>query len=130
MEEAMKKSYKIIFAALAVLLVVFHFAVPRKAVRGEYRIHAVEKNSHFITEKLTTEDIDRIESLVEAASCTRWKNPIGSFPAYDDTVCLLGIDDRGPCTIVLAGSSGEYGVDDHIIRDGEALWKAVLEILP
>ena len=126
----MKKSRKIILAVLAVLLVVFHFTVPRKAVRGEYRIHFVDKNSQNITEELTAADIDRIESLVEAASCTRWKNPIGSFPAYDDTVILLGIDDRGPCNIVLAGSSGEYGVDDHIIRDGEALWKAVLEILP
>ena len=126
----MKRSLKTILAALAVLLVVFHFTVPRKAVRGEYHIHAVEKNSHFITEKLTAEDIDRIESLVEAASCTRWKNPPGPFPTYQDTVILLGMDARGPCNIILAGSSGQYVVDDHILKDGETLWKSMLDILP
>lgn len=126
----MKNSLKIVLAALVVCLVVFHFAVPRKVVKGEYRIHAVEKNAQFITEQLSESDMDRIEALVEGASCTRWKNPLGALPAYNDTVSLLGMDDRGPCTIVLAGSSGQYGVDDHIVKDGETLWKAVLEILP
>ena len=126
----MKKSHKIIFAVLAVCLVVFHFTVPQKAVKGEYRIHAVEKNSQFITERLTEADIDQIEILVKAASRTRWKNPLGAIPAYKDTVILLGMDDRGPCTVVLAGSSDQYSVDDHIIKDGEVLWKAILDILP
>ena len=130
MEEAMKKSHKIILAALAVLLVVFHFAVPRKAVKGEYRLHSVEKNAQDITGELTEADIDRIEALVGAASCTRWKNPIGSFPAYDDTVVLLGMDDRGLCVVTLAGSVDKYDVRQHILKDGEELWLELLELLP
>jgi len=126
----MKKVHKIILAALAVCLVVFHFTVPRKAVVETYRIHAVEKNGQLITEKLTEADIDRIEMLVKDASCTRWKNPLGAVPAHKNTVILLSMDDHGPCNVVLAGSSGQYGVENHIIKDGEALWKAVLEILP
>ena len=126
----MKTSHKVILAALAVCFVVFHFTVPQKAVKGEYRIHAVEKNSQMITEKLTETDIDHIETLIKAASRTRWKNPLGPVPAYKDTVILLGMDDRGPCTVVLAGSSGKFVMDDHILKDGEELWKAILDTLP
>jgi len=126
----MKKAHKISVAAVAVLLVVFHFAMPRKAVAETYRIHAVEKNGQLITEKLTEADIDCIEALVKNASCTSWKNPIGAIPAYKDTVILLGMDDRGPCNVVLAGDAGKFGVENCIIKDGEELWKAVLEILP
>ena len=126
----MKKAHKIAIAALAICLLIFHFAVPRKAVAETYRIHAVEKNGQLITEKLTEADIDRMEALVKEASCTRWKNPLGPVPAHKNTVILLGMDNRGPCNVVLAGSSSQYGVDDHIIKDGENLWNAVLEILP
>ena len=126
----MKKSYKIIFAALAVLLVVFHFAVPRKAVRGEYRIHGVEKGSFKITEQLTDEQIDRLETLLEGTTCTRWKNPIGSFRIVEDTVSIIGMDDDGLCIFTLVGMDNRYDVRERNVKDGEALWKAVLEILP
>jgi len=126
----MKKAYKFAVAALAVCLVIFHFAVPQKAVKGEYRLHRVEKNSQDITGQLSEETLMQIKELVENAESTRWKNPLGAVPAYKDTVILLGMDDRGPCNLVLAGSSGQYGVENHIIKDGEALWKAVLKILP
>ena len=126
----MKKVHKITLAALALILIALYFAVPRKAVKGEYRIHGVEKGSFNITEQLTDEQIDQLETLLEGTTCTRWKNPLGAVPAFKDTVTLLGMDDRGPCTIVLAGNSGQYGAENHIIKDGEALWKAVLDILP
>ena len=78
----MKKAHKIAIAALVICLLIFHFAVPRKAVAETYRIHAVEKNGQLITEKLTEADIDRMEALVKEASCTRWKNPLGPVPAH------------------------------------------------
>ena len=130
MEETMKKSYKIIFAALAVVLIVFYFVVPRKAVKGEYRIHSVEKGSFNITEQLTDEQIDRLETLLEGTTCTRWKNPIGSFHIVEDTVSIIGMDDDGLCIFTLVGADNRYDVRERNVKDGEALWKAVLEILP
>ena len=125
-----KKVHKIILAALAVCLVVFHFAVPRKAVKGEYRIHSVDKGSFNITEQLTDEQIDRLETLLEGTTCTRWKNPIGSFRIAEDTVTIIGMDDDGLCIFTLVGADDRYDVRERTVKDGEALWKAVLEILP
>ena len=126
----MKKSHKIILAALAILLVVFYFAVPQKAVKGEYRIHGVEKGSFNITEQLTDEQIDRLETLLEGASCTRWKNPIGSFRIEEDTVSIIGMDDDGLCIFTLVGVDDRYDVRERNVKDGEELWRNILEILP
>ena len=126
----MKKVYKIAIAALAVVLIMFHFAVPRKAVKGEYRIHSVEKGSFNITEQLTDEQIDQLETLLEGTTCTRWKNPIGSFRIVEDTVTIIGRDDAGQCIFTLVGADDRYDVRERNVKDGEAIWKAVLDILP
>lgn len=126
----MKKVQKIILAALALILVVLYLAVPRKAVKGEYQLNRVEKNGQDITEQLPDETLTQIKELVENAESTRWKNPIGSYPIYEDSVVIYGFDDQGRCIFTLAGRADKCGVEDCMIRDGEKLWKAVLEILP
>lgn len=126
----MKKVHKITLAALALILIALYFAVPRKAVKGEYRIHGVEKGSFNITEQLTDEQIDQLETLLEGTTCTRWKNPIGSFRVVEDTVSIIGMDDAGQCIFTLVGADDRYDVRERNVKDGEALWKAVLDILP
>lgn len=126
----MKKICKLILAALALSLVVLYWTVPRKAVNGEYILNRVEKNGHDITEQLSDESLTQIKELAENAESTRWKNPLGAYPIYEDSVAIYGFDDDGRCIFTLAGCADKYGVEDRMIRDGKALWKAVLELLP
>lgn len=126
----MKKAHKIAVAALLLCAVVLYLAVPQKAVKGEYRIHSVDKGDFNITEQLTDEQIDRLETLLEGTTCTRWKNPIGSFRIVEDTISIIGMDDDGLCIFTLVGVDDRYDVREHNVKDGEELWKAVLDILP
>ena len=104
----------------------------RAAKGGEGRISNPQcrKGSFNITEQLTDEQIDRLETLLEGTTCTRWKNPIGSFRIVEDTVSIIGMDDDGLCIFTLVGADNRYDVRERNVKDGETLWKAVLEILP
>lgn len=58
------------------------------------------------------------------------ENPIGGFRIVEDTVSIIGLDDDGLCIFTLVGADNRYDVRERNVKDGEALWKAVLEILP
>ena len=108
---------------------VLYLAVPQKAVKGEFQLHQATWNGRNVTEQLNATDIARLEGLVESASCSRWKNPVGVFPADENTAVLLGVDDRGLCVVTLVYETHQFSVSDHRLRDGEALWQKAATIL-
>ncbi|MBQ7778662.1 MAG: hypothetical protein IJ396_07110 [Oscillibacter sp.] len=121
-----RKSNWVVFILLCAIAA--HFVLPQRAVKGEFRLYAVEENGSDLTERLDEADVESIESVVENALCARWRNPMGPYPAKG-TVVLIGADDNGSCVVILAGSVGRYVVDDYNLRNGEAVWSEVVALL-
>ena len=89
----------------------------------------VEENGIDLTEQLDEETVETIEELMENTLCARWRNPMGSYPLRKGTITIAGTDDDGLCVATLVGSTGQYVVDDYILRNGEALWAEVMALL-
>lgn len=122
-----RKSNWVLFILLC--LITAHVIVPQRAVKGEFQLHWVEENGIDLTERLDEETVDTIEELMENTLCARWRNPMGSYPLRKGTIVVAGTDDDGLCVATLVGSTGQYVVDDYILRNGEALWTEVMALL-
>ena len=122
----MKRRY--ILLSLLFLLALWYFLVPRNAVSGEYRIHEVEQNGVYITDRLDEATLDELEALLSQAKCRRWSNPLGTHP-LENSVCILGTDSSGPVLFCLAGSIDRYTAEDHELIHGKKLLEQIQELL-
>lgn len=122
-------------AGIAALLLAFLFLVPQRAMEGNAHLYAVEWNGTDVTEKLSPDQRNTLETLASDAQCARWQNSMGAFPLREDTVVLSLLSDGmdGPCHFYLVGSKDRYTVTrngrDYNLRDGEAFLYAALDVL-
>ena len=125
----MKKKHLILIGVACLVLLVIQFTVPQKAVESDYRIFWVEVYGRNVFDELDDSALEQLTTALKETKCTRWKNPMGPFPVRKDTVVVSGMDSQGPKHFYLVGSKDRYAVNDYILRNGEQLLQAVMELL-